>query len=160
MATYNRDNGFNESDLLHYGYDHIDLGIDILKNSCYPGYYASAGYLLQLGSEIVLKAWILFLHNEFKDIHNLTCLCKEISALNEILDNYDIEILKLLDKFYTLRYPKPGDTCEIGQDDLPKIEHLLSKFWQNMPPELHRFYNELTYNKKGGQVVMYRKSGD
>lgn len=54
--NFKKDDGYLEEDFLHFGYDHIDTGLDLLKSG-ELGQFDSAGTLIHLGFEQILKAW-------------------------------------------------------------------------------------------------------
>lgn len=161
MSTrFTKDDGYLESDMLHFGYDHIDTALTLIKNSN-PACYDSAGYLLQLGFELILKAWHLHEFAFFKDNHDLNNLITKLRQ-HKCKIEFSVEqriIINEIDNFYNLRYPRRaiGDTIEIGSDQIVKFEDLLETLWQMLPSELIESYESLDRTKKDGRVLMRKK---
>lgn len=101
--TFKKSEGYTEKDFLHFGYDHIETGIQILKNG-QPGQFDSGGYLIHLGLELILKAWHLHSFDSFKDVHKIQLLIKELSISN--LSEENLKTIDMIDKFFLLRYPR------------------------------------------------------
>ena len=51
---FSKEDGYLESDFLHFGYDHIDTALSLMNDDNSDS-YDSAGYLLHLGFELLLK---------------------------------------------------------------------------------------------------------
>jgi HEPN domain-containing protein len=117
MKKFTRQNGYSELELLHSATDHLGSARVLFDRS--PRCYDSAGYLCHLGIELVLKAIILNKCNEFPNEHSLVELSKSIERqsvkLNYGTDHKDT--ISMLEGFYELRYPKPSNPIEIGDDD-------------------------------------------
>lgn len=155
-----KDAGYLESDMLHFGYDHIDTALTLIKNAD-PACYDSAGYLLQLGFELILKAWHLHEFTYFKDTHelnNLIAKLRQHKCKIEFSEEQKKTIIEI-NNFYNLRYPRRADgaTIEIGSDQVVKFEELLASLWQMLPSGLIEAYNTLDRTKKDGRVLMRKK---
>ena len=152
--------GYLESDMLHFGYDHIDTALGLIKNAN-PACYDSAGYLLQLGFELILKAWHLHEFGFFKDTHELSNLIAKLKQHKCKLEftKEQEQTIKDINNFYNLRYPRraEGTTIEIGSDQIKEFEELLDLLWKMLPTELIDAYESLDRAKKDGRVLMRRK---
>jgi HEPN domain-containing protein len=152
MKNFKKKDGYLEEDFLHFGYDHIDTGLDLLKSG-EPGQFDSAGTLIHLGFEQVLKAWHLHYFKEFSNTHNLidlTNLLTEIKLTEQFKNT-----LEMLNKYFLLRYPRKVEgPIEIGNDDIVKIEELLDYLWKITPNELIIKYENINPYRKGGRVTM------
>lgn len=157
MKKYTRQDGFSEGGLLHSAVDHLaSAKILFVKNHrCFD----SAGYLSHLGIELVLKAMLLNCGNEFPNEHSLANLSNLIEKqgvkLNYTKDHE--EILKTLDGFYELRYPKALNPIEIGDDDLAKIETFFEYLILMLPDEIQQYLKQVNYSEKGNRILMKKK---
>ncbi len=70
--VYTAEEGYTVEDLLHFGYSHVDAAKLLFKAD--PVFYDSAGYLMHLGIELVLKAWHLYSFGQFDNTHDLVKL--------------------------------------------------------------------------------------
>jgi HEPN domain-containing protein len=105
--------GYTQLDLLQFARDHLfaaeklfGLGVRTLD---------SAGYLAQLGIELLLKALLLGATGAFRDeqsILKLCCKVKHVVPSFKIPEPYS-DVLPLLDRYYELRYPAPR-TCRVS----------------------------------------------
>ncbi|CDZ77304.1 HEPN domain protein [Legionella massiliensis] len=122
--NFKKDDGYLEEDFLHFGYDHIDTGLYLLKSG-EPSQFDSAGTLIHLGFEQILKAWLLHYFKEFPNKHSLINL---VNLLPEIKLNEQFKCtLEKLDEYFLLRYPRRVEgPIEIGDDDV--VGHRQFKF--------------------------------
>jgi len=153
---FKKEDGYNEKDLLHFGYDHIDTGLALLKNA-HHACYDSAGYLLQLGIELIFKACQLHTVGYFKDVHDLNNLIKDLKDHGCELNftAKEQELINTINTFYNLRYPRRVEgTVEIGSDQANNIEDLLDSLWEKLPGELISAYNDIDRTRKDGRVLM------
>ncbi|HIF0232766.1 TPA: hypothetical protein ACXYK5_002693 [Legionella pneumophila] len=151
---FKKEDGYLEEDFFHFGYDHIDTGLDLLRSG-EPGQFDSAGALIHLGFEQVLKAWQLYYHESFTNIHSLINLTTSLSEIK--LTAQFVEILEMLDKYFLLRYPRRVEgAIEIGNDDVVKIEKFLDYIWDVTPSELKIKYQNIDPYRKGGRVTMQK----
>ena len=153
---FKKEDGYTEKDLLHFGYDHIDTALALLKNAHYAC-YDSAGYLLQLGFELILKAWHLHEISYFKDVHDLNKLITELKdeGCSIDFDGNEQKTIDTISEFYNLRYPRRVEgTVEIGSEQAIEFENLLDSLWQKLPSELISAYNEIDRNRKDGRILM------
>lgn len=160
MSTkFTKEAGFTIEDMLHFGFDHVDTGLALLRSEN-PSCYDSAGYVINLGFELILKAWHLYEFGFFKDTHPLNNLTDKLKShkCGFKLSRGEEETLKMVDSFYQLRYPRREDgPIEIGSDEVESIELLLDAIWQQFPDSLEAAYKSLTPTSKGGRVLMKKK---
>jgi len=157
MEKCTRDQGFTEISLLQYGLDCLEAAEDLFfgKKS---GSIDPAGYLAQLGIELLLKAWHLHLFDEFEKEHGINKLYSDLTAKNNKLSLDDIhqKYLKRLSKFYDLRYPNINKPIRVGHDDWEKIQNLLYAIGDKMPESLHNEIKKIDPTEKGGRVLLFR----
>ncbi|CAM4446257.1 MAG: hypothetical protein LEGION0403_FIIPPAGN_01179 [Legionella sp.] len=154
IKNFKKEDGYLEEDFLHFGYDHIDTGLDLLKSG-EPGQFDSAGTLIHLGIEQVFKAWHLHYFNIFSNTHNLIELTELLTKI-ELTEQFK-GTLEMLDKYFLLRYPRRVEgPIEIGSDDIAKIEEFLDYLWGITPNELIIKYKDINPYRKGGRVTMQR----
>jgi HEPN domain-containing protein len=157
MKKLTRQDGFSEGELLHWATDHL-VSAKILfdaNHRCFD----SAGYLSHLGTELVLKAILLNHSNEFPNKHSLAEL-SDLIVKNGVNLNYTRgheEILKTLDVFYELRYPKTVNPIEIGDDDWSNIEALFEHLIFILPDEIQQALRQINHTEKGNRILMRRK---
>jgi HEPN domain-containing protein len=160
MKIFTRQDGFSETELLHSAIDHLASAKVLFDKS--PRCYDSAGYLCHLGIELVLKAIILNKCDGFPDKHSLGELSKSIERqsvkLNYGTDQKDT--ISMLDGFYELRYPKPSNPIEIGDDDWERIKNLFDFLILMLPEEIKDELKEMGHFKKGNRILMERKKKD
>lgn len=159
MKIFTKENGFTVEDMLHFGYGHVDTAFALFKDDAV--FFDSAGYLGHLGTEVVLKAWHLHVFSQFKNVHKLVILYDELKSHdNKInLGTKNETFLKELDGFYSLRYPRKKEgPIEVGSDMVKQFEELLDSLWQLLPDEMIEIYNRLDPTKKGGRILMEKKT--
>jgi len=158
QKVFTKNDGFTVEDMLHFGYGHIDAARVLFNND--EAFLDSAGYLAHLGTEVVLKAWHLHAKDHFENKHNVINLYKELKAYDNKIDigAENENLLRELDKFYELRYPRRKEgPIEVGSDMLMQFEKLLNSLWQLLPDEMIDIYNRIDQTKKGGRVLMQKK---
>jgi len=60
-------------ELVQYGLDHLGAGATLFKGT--PEHYDSAGYLIHIGYECLLKGWWLYQDKEIESGHSLLKIC-------------------------------------------------------------------------------------
>ena len=122
-------------------------------------FFDSAGYLVHMGFELLLKAWHLEAFGEFCGIHSLKELVEQLRAKGQQLNlsQEEDEALKIADAYGELRYPNPQHGTEIGNDDWKKIDGLLNRIWEQTPPVFDEYFESIDPTRKGGRVLMRRK---
>lgn len=150
---FKKADGYKERDFLHFGFGHYETGL-ILLNHHFT--LDSAGYLIHLGFELILKACHLHAFDQFTDTHDLHYLTTEIGIRG--LSGENLNMIEQIDKYYLLRYPRSVEgPIEIGSDEKDKIETLMHELWNLFPEELVNEYNNINQAKKGGRVLMRKK---
>jgi len=151
-------NHYNPEDLLQSGLDHLSSASILLNYS--PFLFDSAGYLAHMALELLLKSWLLHQNSEFKAIHPLPDLIKEIQKIDTkfSLSQREQQTLDYLSNFVELRYPSKNNPIEIGSEDIDQIYELADKIWQHLPELLVQTYENIPEGKKGNRVLMERPS--
>jgi len=103
MKKFTRQNGFSETELLHWAIDHLASAKILFEAN--PRCFDSAGYLSHLGIELILKAILLNGRNEFPNEHSLVELSNSIETYGAKFNytNEHKETLEVLDGFNELR---------------------------------------------------------
>jgi HEPN domain-containing protein len=154
-VAYSAQDGYSVEDMLHFGYGHVDAARELFQRDA--AFLDSAGYLAQLGVELVLKAWHLEWFGNFDNTHNLVALFDALKKKDKALDiGPDNEkFLTTLNEFYELRYPRrEKGPVEVGSDQLKHLDALLHALWEKMPEELTRAYEKIDGTQKGGRRLM------
>jgi len=133
------------------------LDVDVEAPRCLD----SAGYLSHLGTELLLKTFLLRLTGNFRDEHSLTNLLRtlEASGVKFALNEEHLATVKQLDQFYHLRYPQTAGSPSVGDLDWPAIHSLFSALGEQLPEDLRRDLLNLDRTRKFGRVLM-RKPKD
>ena len=153
---FNRSKKLNAKYLLHFGYDHLDAVKHLLQQKNVR-YFESAGYLISLGFELILKAWILHIHKEFPNTHRCIDLFELIKSADGSISisPTDLKILQDISVYSDLRYPDKAG--EIGDDDLEAIEKLDDFLWQILPQNLISIYENINPAHKGYRRILLTK---
>jgi HEPN domain-containing protein len=156
VHRYTRSDGYEVADLLQYGLDDIEAARRLFKEGA--SFYDAGGYLAHIGFELLLKGWVLELVGSFPQSHHLESIWSEVSTGGEqvSLSIDHMKTLRLLDKYEELRYPTARNPIEIGSDDIPRIEALLSVLHSLMPQKLRGAIANLHWSTKGGRILMER----
>jgi len=157
MKTFRLQDGYSEQELLHSAVDHLASAKILFNNNarCFD----SAGYLSQLGIELVLKAFLLNKTGQFPDKHSLIYLSDSIEeqGLNLNYTTAHKEILTTLDEFYELRYPSASNSAEIGEDDWERIEALFEHLILLLPTSIQQDLRKIDHSCKGKRILMMKK---
>lgn len=152
---------------LHWAHDFMKASDFLNQNTLLLD---ESAYLCHRAFELVFKAILLSQNDEYDAVHDLT---KLHGALQEkIISDADISFLKIIDRFYFLRYPlevlekseileyndltyAPG---EIGADDLEKANKLFFSLWNELQrkAEFKNIIEHIQKNPypKGKRVLM------
>ncbi len=154
---FKKENGFEPHALIQSGVDHIAAAEELFARS--PSYFDSAGYLVHMGFELLLKAWHLEEFGEFSGTHSLKDLTDQLRAKGQQLNlsGEEIKTLEFADLYEMLRYPNPNNEIEVGDDDWVKIDCLLATIWNQAPEIFHKFTKSVDPTRKGGRILMKRK---
>ncbi len=155
--VFKRQDGFEPRDFIHSSLDHVNAAEKLIEIS--PSFFDSAGYLVHLGFELLLKAWHLEAFGEFNRGHSLKDLAEQLRNKGQELNLSEEEnkILEIADTYGELRYPNPGNGVEVGDDDWAKIENLLSGIWEQTPEIFDEYFESIDPHRKGRRVLMQRK---
>jgi HEPN domain-containing protein len=159
-----RADGYSETDLFVASRDHMISALFLFRDGS-PFGLDSAGYLAHLSFELLLKAALLYLKDEFPKEHDLGELLAQVRAagLNLRAPTSPTTVLGRLKTFYGLRYPDPKIPVSIAAPDGPLIKRTWTLLWKQMPQPLQAmmpvFYQprqDGTF-RKGSRVIMMRK---
>jgi len=156
LRVFRRSDGYTETALAEAARDHMSAALTLFEKS--PFYYDSAGYLAHLAVELLLKAMLLLVSDEFPGEHDLQRLVemwrRKVPEL-EVTDAGE-QTLSLVNRFKELRYPKPQDAIEIGSDDVDSIGSLYITLWEFLPDHVRPTIDAKGCITKGGRVLMRR----
>ena len=141
-------------ELVQYGLDHLGAGATLFKGT--PEHYDSAGYLIHIGYECLLKGWWLYQDKEIESGHSLLKICDRIKDFQfDELPEDAKNTIKLINQFQYLRYPKLLDPIDIGSDMLEPILHLIKFTLSCMPKQIRPKQNDEFIVK--GNRRLYKK---
>ncbi|QWD62185.1 HEPN domain-containing protein [Polynucleobacter sp. MWH-UH25E] len=151
---FTNQDGLFPKDLVRYGLDHIAAGFKLFRH---PFHFDSAGYLIHIGYECLLKGWILELTGQFDAVHSIKVLTQQIPVLQlETLSPEFISALTLIDDYQHLRYPNRKEPREVGTEEMLKIKGLVDFTVSMLPDELCTTEEE-AHIHKGGRLLMKKK---
>jgi hypothetical protein len=152
---FTHQDGLTPKDLVRYGLDHIAAGFKLFQH---PFHFDSAGYLIHIGYECLLKGWILGLTGQFDAVHSIKVLTQQIPALKlEILPPKFISVITLIDEYQHLRYPNRKDPKEVGTEEMLAIKELVD-FTVSILPDEFCITEDEAHVHKGGRVLMKKRS--
>lgn len=151
LGEYTREEGYNENELIQFGSDHLWSASVLLE--CPPRCYHSAGYLIHLGLELLLKAWVLHAEGKFPNTHDLIKLYKRLKPHLSLKKEQE-DSLTHFQRFFTLRYPKGQHPAWLGDGDLERVHALLNALGEQMPAALRCEWDSLSTTQKGGMQLM------
>jgi HEPN domain-containing protein len=154
---YSQKDGLSPLELLRAGIDHLNASEALFKGS--PSHYDSAGYLAQLGVELLLKSWLLFVAGEFEGVHQLASLHANLVSCRAAnrLSPQDTETMRLLDGYSELRYPNLDQPIDVGTEQQAHNAKLIDTLWNQMPDALCEALQSVNPLEKGGRVLMKKK---
>lgn len=150
--------GYSSADLAQFGWDHL-FAARVLFQSGIPC-LDSAGYLAQLGLELLLKTLLLDLNGEFPDEHRLQELWRMIQERRPgfQLNQSHADVFPCLDRYYGLRYPGPNNKLQgISANDWPVIREIAEYIRAEFPPILQEVTDSQHATKKGGRDIIRRE---
>lgn len=150
--VFKTDEELSPKEMVQYGLDHMDAGFYLFGGR--PEFYDSAGYLIHIGYECLLKGWWLELDKEIHAEHDLIKIAKKIpgfkfDGIAEDLKN----TMGIVNDFQHLRYPNLIDPIEIGNQIIEPILKLIHFTLLQIPSEV-RPDKKGEYIKKGNRVLM------
>lgn len=154
LGEYTREQGYNENELIQFGSDHLWSASVLLE--CPPRCYHSAGYLIHLGLELLLKAWVLHVEGKFPNTHDLTKLYKSLKPYLSLKEEREGS-LKHFQRFFTLRYPKGQHPEWLGDGDLERVCALLKALREQMPETFRQAFHTLDETEKGDMVLLRKQ---
>ena len=151
---YKSDEEISPKEMVKYGLDHLGSGATLFKGN--PEHYDSAGYLIHIGYECILKGWWLEQDQEIQDGHDLIKICNRIKEFqfNELPSEAQ-DTIKLINTFRLLRYPNLINPIEISTEMLDPILHLIKFTLSAMPKEIRPKQQEEFIVK--GNRKLYKK---
>ncbi len=149
---FTRADGYSENDLLPFAYDHLASAQVLFGRS--PSCYDSAACLGHLGIELLLKALLLHLTDQFPATHDLDKLRSLlVRAAPEIeFTNEGRSVLSRINRLFSLRYPAPEGAEPLGTKDLIPLLNLASALVAAFPPQLQQKF--ATQFEKGGRILV------
>jgi HEPN domain-containing protein len=155
--VYTRDD-CSESDLIQYSWDHLKTAEKLyeLSGRFTWEYLHSAAFLSHLSIELLLKACLLHLEDEFPAVHDLKQLSRQLRKNGINLPNHNKEWLNYLNKFNMLRYPNIATRTEVDINHWGKTKALFEELRKNAPVEIQKqiVLNErYSSNVKSGKTI-------
>lgn len=147
--------GYCANDFFEYGWDHIEAGFELLKLGN-PRFYDSAGYLICIGYECLLKAWLLHSNKSTPAIHDIEKLSQNITCLNLLNMLEKMEGIKKLNQCSVqggIRYPNHHSPVSIGTEDFEIFYQLIKFTYDHMPEDL-KIQQEGEHFIKGRRILM------
>lgn len=155
MKTYSKSDGLDSVDLLQAAQDHFHAAEYLFEKS--PSFFDSAGYLMHMAAEQILKAKLLHENGRYKGTHQLRELYSSLQGVEVELSERLSATLDLLDSYDYLRYPNRNQPIEVGSEDLPEIRKLLLHMVDLLPTELKVAASQIDPLVKGGRFLAKKK---
>ena len=125
-------------------------------------YLHSAVFLSHLGIELLLKACLLHLEDEFPAIHDLKRLFRQLRKKGFNLSDQNNKWLNYLNNCNTLRYPDPMKRTEVDINQWEKTRALFEELRTNVPEEIQKQIIErerYPSNVKSGKTIWPENKG-
>lgn len=146
--------GYTAAELARFARDHLASAKVLWERSfdCFD----SAGVLCHLGIELFLKAMLLHSTGSFPATHDLASLLRLVTKAAQPIGLTQAQktLLAKIDSFFSLRYPEPNGSPEIGDGDFIQIEALFRHLLQQLPAELRPSLSNRGRYEKGGRILM------
>lgn len=157
MRKFRRIDGYDEKEMLRAAIDHLEAAQHLFTRE--PSWFDSGGYLCHLGVELLLKAFLLTMTDEFQDTHSLPKLVKQLSDHSFCIEfsNEDRSLLQRLQRLYRLRYPQLLDPVQIGNADWKAVERITFAIVDRMPDSLRGCFEDIRRPRKGGRILMRKQ---
>ena len=129
-----------ESDLVQYSVDHLEAAEKLyeLSGRFKWQYLHSAAFLSHLSIELLLKACLLYLEDEFPAEHDLKQLFKRLRKKGIELSDQNKKWLNYLSHCNELRYPNPESKLEVDLNQWKKTKTLFEELRMNVPKEIQK----------------------
>ena len=146
--------GYTTAGLLRFARDHLASARVLWERSfdCFD----SAGVLCHFGLELLFKALLLHSNAAFPATHDLAYLLDLLAKSPQAprLTQEQNALLAKIDSFFSLRYPEPNGSPEIGDQDFVRIEGLVQDLVRQLPVELRQHFTNRRPYEKGGRILM------
>jgi len=146
--------GYTATELARFARDHLASAKALWERSfdCFD----SAAVLCHFGIELILKALLLHSSGSFPATHDLTYLRRLSARSSQPIELTQAQetLLAKIDSFFSLRYPEPKGSPEIGDADFISIEALLRDLFRQLPAELRPRFSSGRRYQKGGRILM------
>ena len=153
------EDGFTVLDLVQSAVDHLLSARALFQWN--PRGLDSAGYLSHLALELLYKALLLEKTQAFPGEHSLLTLHSQLAETGLVvqLGEAGVAVLRDLDQFKELRYPKPDDPVSIGTEDWGRIATAANSLLVQVPKDVHQRLTAKANEPvvKGGRVLMRKK---
>ena len=129
-----------ESDLVQYSVDHLEAAEKLyeLSDRFTWQYLHSTVFLSHLSIELLLKACLLHLEDEFPAEHNLKQLFKRLRKKGIELSGQNKKWLNYLSNCNELRYPNPESKLKVDLNQWKKTKALFEELRMNVPKEIQK----------------------
>ena len=148
--------GYSQVDLLRFARYHLASAKVLWTRSfdCFD----SAGVLCHLGLELLFKAVLLHSNGAFPATHDLAYLLRLLAKSPHALRLTQAQsaLLVKIDGLFSLRYPEPNGSPEIGDEDVIRVEALVRDLVRQLPAELRLRFTSRGPCEKGGRILMRR----
>lgn len=149
---FKTDEELSPKEMVQYGLDHMGAGFYLFRDR--PEFYDSAGYLMHIGYECLLKGWWLELDKEIHAEHDLIKISKKIPDFHyDRLQPEFKKTISMINGFQNLRYPNLINPIEIGNQILEPILELVRFTLLNIPSTI-RPEEKTEHIQKGNRILM------
>lgn len=149
--------GYQPADLVHFARDHLFAAKALFELDVRT--LDSAGYLSQLGMELLFKALLLHLSGQFPGEHSLQNLYGKVQRVQPSfkIPNPYSDVLPLLDRYYELRYSAPSNLPGVAKGDWPVIAEVVRLIDEQLPAELRETVDSSSAKRKAGRKIIRRR---
>jgi len=138
--------------------DHLEAAEKLYElSSCFTWQYLhSAAFLSHLSIELLLKACLLYLEDEFPAEHDLKQLFKRLRKKGFELSDQNKKWLNYLNHCNELRYPNPESKLEVDLNHWKQTKALFEELRMNVPKEIQTIivtHERYSSNVKSGKTI-------
>ncbi len=146
--------GFRGPELVESARDHMRSALVLFDAS--PYCLDSAGYLSHLSIQLLLKVLLLAVKGEFPATHSVQQLFTDLQReLPEtVLTDRGEYTLTLVDGWGELRYPRPHDPVEVGNEEVDLVISLFRTLVAFVPEDMRPVEDPSGFVTKHGRVLM------